>query len=275
MKLKKGITAIIPILNEEVRIFKTLNCFRWCEQIIVLDKGSEDDSVIIASKFENVKIIKKNFRNSKNSFLDEMSFLINHIETEWYIPITASDLITKKLALKIKSIISSKSQNYNSISLPYKPYFMGINKNFSPWYYNRRTYIIKTETIVLNNSVHAVVSMSVKPIELKLKMESNYDAVYHLTHENYEGVLDRYHRYLREEKNDDISLSNQLKYIAKQIIKLVFFKRVLFRGKAAVALTFSFLSYHMLKYVVLWDSRYGNGINTYAKIREKISNEWN
>jgi hypothetical protein len=275
MKYKYGVTAIFPMLNEEKRIYNTLKCFSWCDQIIVLDKGSKDDSIEIALKFKNVKIVQKDFKNSKNSFLDEGLFLTSHIKTNWYINITASDIITKALSLEIKKLVKIDLGDYNCITIPYKPYFMGINETFSPWYCKMRTYIFKTEELKLNNSVHGVLSMSSKPKHYKIIMNDNKEALYHLTHENYEGVLNRYYRYLIEEKNDDISLSNQLKYIVRQIIKLVLFKRVLFRGKAAIALTFSFLSYHMLKYVVLWDSRNGNGINTYSKIREKISDEWN
>jgi glycosyltransferase involved in cell wall biosynthesis len=275
MNFSSQVTAIMTVFNEESRISFTLKSFSWCNQIILIDKCSTDKTIEIAKKYKNVKIIRNNLEKSNNPFFDEVRLALKHVNTEWVMSMTASDLITKKLALKIKNIKASDITKFNCISLPYKPYFMGINESFSPWDYSKRIYIIRTDNLKINQGVHSVLTMSTKPKEYEVKMLDKNEALYHLTHENYEGVLDRYFRYLSKESNDDITLSKQFKYIIRQIIKLVFFKQILFKGKASVALTFSFLSYHMLKYVVLWDSRHGKGLKTYEDIREKISNEWN
>jgi len=275
MNFSSQVTAIMTVFNEESRISFTLKSFSWCNQIILIDKCSTDKTIEIAKKYKNVKIIRNNLEKSNNPFFDEVRLALKHVNTEWVMSMTASDLITKKLALKIKNIKASDITKFNCISLPYKPYFMGINESFSPWDYSKRISIIRTDNLKINQGVHSVLTMSTKPKEYEVKMLDKNEALYHLTHENYEGVLDRYFRYLSKESNDDITLSKQFKYIIRQIIKLVFFKQILFKGKASVALTFSFLSYHMLKYVVLWDSRHGKGLKTYEDIREKISNEWN
>ena len=54
-----GITAFLPVYNEEKRLKNVLECFQWCDEILLLDKGSVDDTVKIAKQYPNVTVLTK------------------------------------------------------------------------------------------------------------------------------------------------------------------------------------------------------------------------
>ena len=272
---RNDITVIIVVKNEEKRIKSTLNTFKDFSNIILLDKNSDDNTIQTVHAFKNITCLKlPDDFDFEKEFFSEIKFLINKVNTKWVMPITASDIISKELVEKIKFVFTKTNiDEYDQIELPYMPYFLGVNAKFSPWYSEYRGYIFKTKNVMFNEkSVHkAFYFKSRKIFRIQKK---NTDAFYHLTHENFDGVLDRYYRYLKLEKYDEISLNFQLKYILKQIIKLFFLKGNIFRGKDAIALSFSFLSYHLLKYVAIWDNKYGKGNQTYNEIRKKVVDDW-
>ena len=115
------ISAFLPVLNEEKRISYALNSLvGWCDEIIVLDKGSSD----------NTKSICKNF-GSKVTFYEildttdinyEINFFLKNCNTEWFIIFTASDIIHPILAFEIKSII--RDTNFSVISIPFRRYVL-------------------------------------------------------------------------------------------------------------------------------------------------------
>jgi hypothetical protein len=264
-----NVTIVLSIKNEEERIRFTLNSLVQFPKVLLLDKNSNDKTKSIVKTYKNVEyfFLKDNV---PNIYSYEVKFLVDKVKTDWVMPLTASDIISNELVEKIKTLFSKKLiNNYDTIELPYKPYFFGLNNKFSPWNQEYRGYIFKTENLVINEkSIHKAFYFKSSRIYRVKKMNSS--ALYHLTHENFDGVLNRYNRYLKLEKYDEISLNDQLKYILKQTIKLFILKGNFFRGKAAIALSFSFLSYHMLKYVALWDNKYGKGNETYDELREKI-----
>lgn len=268
--MNNGITALLYVLNEEKRIEYTLKSFSWCEKILVTDKGNTDKTNEICKKYKNVEIV----RFKKCSLLEEAKLLHNLVKTKWTITITASDIITKELALKISKTISLIEKDYDIINIPYKPYFLGSNEKYSPWFQKNRNYFYKKDIIDISfeGGVHNIVKYNSDKI-YKMKLYDDNEGLYHLTHESGKGIVNRYLLYLSQE-GESTNLNSELWYIFKQLIKLLFFKRSFFRGKKSLALSFSFLSYYMLKYVINWDLQNGNADQTYKNIRKKVINDW-
>lgn len=271
-KYKKGITAFLPVFNEEKRIEACLITFQWCDEVIVLDKYSIDNTIKIASKFKNVRILTQANTESYNPL--EFEIFMNECETEWCMIITASDIIHKDLVVPIQNIIHKNDCSFDSIAIPYRPYMMGQYNKYSPWYAEYSNKIVKTDSIQINlNRVHSVFEPS-SVSTYKIRIDDKNVAFYHLTHEDADTLLTRHSRYWKGERNSDVKLSSDLKYILKKTIQLIFLKKTFFKGQAAIALAFSFLSYHMMSYVFKWDKKYGNGDKIYNDIRSGILKSW-
>ncbi|NTW33888.1 MAG: glycosyltransferase [Bacteroidetes bacterium] len=269
---KKGITAFISVYNEEVRIENCLSVFKWCNEIILIDKYSNDKTVEKAKLFNNVKIIQ--IENDDNTFSKEMSIFLSECTTEWFISITASDLIHKELADEIVKVVHSIEVNYDTISIPYRGYMMGQYNKYSPWYAEYANKILKTDSVRINyNKVHCVITSNAKSI-YKIIINDKKIAFYHLTHENVESVINRYVRYWKSEAYTNTSLREDYFFIIKKFIQLLFIKKSFFQKSEVIALSFSFLSYYMLAYVYKWDKTNNKSNIIYNDIRLEIRKSW-
>jgi glycosyltransferase involved in cell wall biosynthesis len=270
--LNNTVTAFLPVYNEEKRIEHCLISFQWCDEIILLDKGSSDNTVEIAKKYKNVRILVQ--ENTESYSSSEFKVFMDTCKTNWCMLVTASGLMHRDLALRVKEVLSNIGNEYDTISIPYRPYFLGQYAKYSPWFAEYSNKIVRTDSVNLNlESVHSVFVPNNTNI-YKIKVDNPEFAFYHLSHESAESMLVRHSRYWRGEINSKTTLQEDCKYILKKTIQLIFFKRTFFKGKDAIALAFSFLSYHMMTYVFKWDKLHGNEEEIYRSIRSEINKSW-
>jgi glycosyltransferase involved in cell wall biosynthesis len=269
---KKGISVFLPVYNEEKRIFFTLQSFTWCDEIILVDKYSTDRTIEIASRFSNVKIIRHKEGEAYTS--TEYDVYLKECSYKYSMTVTASDLIHPALAYKIKEAISQDSFDYDAICIPYRGYFLGIYEKYSPWYTESAAKIVKINLIkIQEDEVHTACNCKINAI-FKINSETSNEAYFHLTHESADGIINRHIRYWRGEALSPESLNVPLKTVIKKTISFIFFRRTFFKGKAAIALAFSYLSYYMISYVYKWEHSYGNASNCYADLRNEILKAW-
>lgn len=272
-KRKTEITAFLPVYNEEKRLKNVLECFRWCDEVLLLDKESTDDTVKIAKQYSNVTILTKKYTEEYDS--NEFDFFLKNCKTEWCMIVTASDLIHPKLAKKMKELIGNCHFEYDIISVPYKPYFLGCCEKCSPWYTEYVNKIFRVSALSLNlDSVHAVLTSTSSRL-YQIPFTEPKVAYYHLTHQSAKSVIERNVRYWKGEASSSQSLSSINKIIVRAGIRFVFLRGGLFKGRQALALFYSFLSYFMMAYVCKWEYQYGKIEGTYAILQKEIVDLWN
>ncbi len=96
------LSVIIPTLNEEVDLLRTLNSVKFADEILVLDSGSTDKTVYLAKK-SGAKVIHHNFKNFSNT----RNFADKRARGDWILSIEADVVVSKSLAQEIISSISS------------------------------------------------------------------------------------------------------------------------------------------------------------------------
>jgi glycosyltransferase involved in cell wall biosynthesis len=270
---KKGLSVFLPVYNEEERIFFTLQSFTWCDEIILVDKYSTDRTIEIASRFPNVKIISHKESDAYSS--TEYDAYLKECSYEYSMTVTASDLIHPALACRIKELIEEPGFDYDIIKVPYKGYFLGVYEKFSPWYLDSTTKIIKTDLIkIQQGEVHTAYNNKMIEKTYTIPALAPDEVYYHLTHESADGVLKRHIRYWRGEATSPEPLNNYLKIVIKKTISFLFIKRTFFKGKAAIALAFSFLTYYMISYIYKWDHLYGEANEVYTHLRNENLKLW-
>ena len=84
MKLS-DVTPLILTLNEESNIADTLQRLKWARCVVVVDSYSADETVAIANRFSNVKIVQRHFDNH----VSQWRFGLDQIETEWVFTLDA------------------------------------------------------------------------------------------------------------------------------------------------------------------------------------------
>ncbi|OGF99502.1 hypothetical protein A2Y99_02260 [Candidatus Gottesmanbacteria bacterium RBG_13_37_7] len=113
-----SISAIIITKNEEKTIAGCMNALSFCDEIIVVDNKSQDKTVEIAKK-KGAKVFVTaglDFSYLRNVGKEKSS-------GEWLINIDADEIVSKKLANEIRSVIKRK-QKFSSYFIKRQNYYL-------------------------------------------------------------------------------------------------------------------------------------------------------
>jgi len=113
------ITAVVLAKNEEKNIEKCLKSVSWCDEIIVIDDCSTDQTVHFAKKF-NAKIYKHSLNND---FSQQRNFGLEKANGDWVFFVDADEVVSLKLAEEIKE--KNKNSEINGYFLKRIDFFEG------------------------------------------------------------------------------------------------------------------------------------------------------
>ena len=98
------LTAVIPTLNEETDLPRTLKSLKFANEILVIDSGSTDQTVTIAKKF-GCKVLHHQFKN----FADTRNFADKNATNNWILSLEADVVVTNELAQEISHLSETPS----------------------------------------------------------------------------------------------------------------------------------------------------------------------
>lgn len=101
VNMAMGITAIILTKNEEKHIGRSLSSLSWCDEIIVVDDESTDQTVAIAKKY-NAKVF---LHPLSDNFSKQRNFAMSKASSEWIFFVDADEVVSKELQYEIKEKI--------------------------------------------------------------------------------------------------------------------------------------------------------------------------
>jgi glycosyltransferase involved in cell wall biosynthesis len=96
-ELIEKISGLIITFNEEKNIREVLECFDFCDEIIIIDSFSTDKTLEIARSFPNVKIIQNKFED----FTKQRNLAIDHAKNDWNLFLDGDERITPELRKEI------------------------------------------------------------------------------------------------------------------------------------------------------------------------------
>jgi glycosyltransferase involved in cell wall biosynthesis len=129
-----NISGLIITHNEEKNMQKVLECFDFCDEIIVVDSFSTDKTVEIAESFPNVKVIQNTFED----FTKQRNLALDAAKNDWVLFLDGDERITPKLREEIIEELNKPEQKdayyfYRKFFFADKPiHFSGTqsDKNF-------------------------------------------------------------------------------------------------------------------------------------------------
>lgn len=129
-----NISGLIITHNEEKNMQKVLECFDFCDEIIVVDSFSTDKTVEIAESFPNVKVIQNTFED----FTKQRNLALDAAKNDWVLFLDGDERITPKLREEIIEELNKPEQKdayyfYRKFFFANKPiHFSGTqsDKNF-------------------------------------------------------------------------------------------------------------------------------------------------
>ncbi len=118
------LSVCIITKNESNNIFQCLQSVRWADEIILVDDFSEDETVNIASQFQNVKIFKHKFEG----FGQQKQFAVEQARNDWVFNIDADEIMTEDLQREILNVLNQKNNIFKGYSVRRLNYVFGKKK---------------------------------------------------------------------------------------------------------------------------------------------------
>jgi glycosyltransferase involved in cell wall biosynthesis len=132
MNNKIPLSVAIITRNETENLPECLRSVDFAEQIVVVDSGSTDETVKIASDF-GCDVYVEPWRG----FGPQKQFAIDQCRNPWILLLDADERIPKDTALTIRNIVLNPSSAVAGFSFPRKNYFQGRWIKHAGWWPDR------------------------------------------------------------------------------------------------------------------------------------------
>lgn len=143
----KQITPVILTYNEAPNIARTLERLDWARDIVVVDSGSTDETLAIASRYPGVRVVHREF----DSFAGQCNFGLTQIRTEWVLSLDADYVLTDELISEIQCLDPEDSTSAYFVRFKY----CIDGKRLRGAAYPPRRVLYKRERAVYENDGHA------------------------------------------------------------------------------------------------------------------------
>lgn len=162
-----NISGLIITYNEEKNIKEVLECFDFCDEIIIIDSFSTDETLKIAKSNPNVKIIQNKFED----FTKQRNLALDQAKNDWVLFLDGDERITPDLRTEIINELQKPDKKdayyfYRKFFFAGKPiHYSGTqtDKNFRLFRKSKARYI-------LEKKVHETLEVSGTIGELKNKL---------------------------------------------------------------------------------------------------------
>ncbi len=176
------ITAIIPTLNEEVHIESAINSVSFANEIIVIDSYSDDETVVLAKKY-NVKIIKRKF----DDFSSQKNFAIAQAKHPWIYILDADERVTAAVEQEILEAVKNPKDKVGFF-VRRSFYFAGKNINYGGCQRDKVVRLFLKEHCTYKGVVH-------ETIYTKGKLGFFKNKITHYSYKNYNHYISKMNFY--------------------------------------------------------------------------------
>ena len=211
MDLTQHISGLIITFNEEKNIQEVLDCFDFCEEIIVVDSFSSDNTVEIASLNPKVKIIQHGFED----FTKQRNIALDAAKNDWVLFLDGDERITPELKNEIKETINRT--NPADAYYVYRIFFVGKKKiNFSGTQNDKNFRLFKKSkaSYLKHKKVHETLDVNGTTGVLENRL-------LHYSFENYASFKSKMLYYGRL-KGEELAATGKKYSVAVHYIKVIF-----------------------------------------------------
>jgi glycosyltransferase involved in cell wall biosynthesis len=183
------VSAVIITYNEEQIIEKTLSKLHWCDEIVVVDSYSTDNTVALCQAY-GCQVYTRHF----DGYGSQKRFAISKASNDWILSIDADEVLTDELVQEISSLTESDAA-YAGFAFRMNMIF--LNKEFTHGKESGRYYLRlfnRQYGEVTNHKVHEGINVSGPVKKLKhIVRHYSYTSLY-----QYFEKLNRYTTYSAE-----------------------------------------------------------------------------
>lgn len=125
------ISVVILTLNEACNLPRCMDSIRWCDDIVLVDSGSTDDTVAIAQA-AGARVLTRKF----DSFGRQRNYAMEYgaLRNRWVLHLDADEVVTPQLREAIESLVAAPDAAFPIYRVPSKLIFMDQWLRYSGMY---------------------------------------------------------------------------------------------------------------------------------------------
>lgn len=150
------ISAVVLTKNEENNIKKCLKSLQWCDEMVVIDDFSTDNTIKTAKSMGAV-VFK---RELGGDFSAQRNFGLERTKGDWVIFVDADEIVTPSLASEIKMAI--KGTEHSGFLINRVDTFFGVKMKGGEWGSKLLVRLVKKGKGKWERSVHETLNVSGK-----------------------------------------------------------------------------------------------------------------
>ncbi len=248
--MKRPLTVIVPCKNEEDNIAACIDSFyQIADEILVADSGSTDRTRQIASSYDKVRVIEREYVTSG----DFKNWAIPQAKNEWILLLDADERVTPELAEEIE-IVLSRGPSADGYWIYRDNHFMGYPLNWGDARTDSVLRLFRREMGRYEGpSDHGEVSVKSGNVET---LEGRF---LHYSVWNYDHLFLKFHRYTTlqadqwHDEGRDTSYFNLLVRPWFRFFREYILQGGILDGKAGLQLAWMAAFYSFTKQARLWE----------------------
>jgi len=125
---KASLSVVIITKNEEDNIRGCLESVSWADEIIIVDSGSEDETLVICKEYTDKIFTYKEWKG----FGFQKNLALQQATKDWVLSLDADERVTSILRAEIENTISNSA--CSAFSIPRQAYFLGQVMKHGGWW---------------------------------------------------------------------------------------------------------------------------------------------
>jgi glycosyltransferase involved in cell wall biosynthesis len=126
------VTAIVTTLNEEDEIAACIESLLWCDEIMVVDSFSSDQTIEIANRYKKVRVLERPYYGAAS----QKNWAIDRARHDWILILDADERVTPELRHEIEQLLTA-GPGTDAYQIKRRTYFLGREIRFSGWQHDR------------------------------------------------------------------------------------------------------------------------------------------
>jgi glycosyltransferase involved in cell wall biosynthesis len=136
--LSEPISGVVICLNEHDGIERCLASLEFCDEIVVVDSGSDDGTLELAKRYTD-RVIHQDFLG----YVKQKNFALDQAKHDWVVCLDADEALSPELARAIPDAVATAPADVDGFVLDRVTWFLGVWHDRGEWYPDRQLRVFR------------------------------------------------------------------------------------------------------------------------------------
>jgi glycosyltransferase involved in cell wall biosynthesis len=122
------VTIVIPTLNEGGQIGQAVGALSWANEVIVVDGGSNDNTVLLAKAAGARVLIVRG-----ETIAAQRNAGIESARNEWILALDADERVSPQLRAELGQVVVGRSPTHSAYRMKFRNHYLGQELRHGPW----------------------------------------------------------------------------------------------------------------------------------------------